>query len=109
MKLSTAKVLAALRASGWSQVGAARLLGVRAPSLALRVRRVPELSAAWRENAPRGGRVGRPAAHHTLTLDAVTAALREHRTHAAAARALGVTPQAVKRWVTAHDIATEGA
>ena len=28
MTLSTAKVLAALRASGWSQVGAARELGV---------------------------------------------------------------------------------
>ena len=107
--LDNAAILAALTAAGWSQKGAARRLGVSDTHVASRIHRDPELSAAWRENAPRGGRLGRPAAHHALTLDAVTAALREHRTHVAAARALGVTPQAVTRWVHAHGITTEVA
>ena len=102
--LDNAAILAALAAAGWSQKGAARRLGVCDTHVASRIHRDPELLAAWRANAPRGGRVGRPAAHHALTLDVVSAALRQHATIADAARSLGVTRNAVSRWVHAYGI-----
>jgi transcriptional regulator with GAF, ATPase, and Fis domain len=103
--LDNAAILAALAAAGWSQKGAARRLGVCDTHVASRIRRDPKLLAAWQANAPRGGRVGRPAAHHALTLDVVSAAVQQHATIADAARSLGVTRNAVSRWVHAYGIA----
>ena len=98
MTLSTAKVLAALRASGWSQVGAARELGVTPSQMWQRIARDVVVAAAYRQHAPRTGRKGRPPAHAALTAAVVREALAAHATQRAAAVALGVSPQAVTRW-----------
>lgn len=107
MTLSTAKVLAALRASGWSQTAAARELGVTRSQMWQRVTRDVVVAAAYRQHAPRTGRRGRPPAHAALTAAVVREALAAHATQRAAAAALGVSPQAVTRWRGL--LASEGA
>ena len=105
MRFSDAEVLVALARAGWSQTGADALLGVRPGYVAARVSRSDVLSAAWRENARRTHRSGRPPSHEVLTLGEVRAAIATHGTKKAAARALGVSHQAVSAWTVRHGVA----
>lgn len=91
--------LDALRAAGWNQTAAARLLGVAPACVGARVKRSPTLAAAWREHAQKSWRSGRPPKHACRTLEEIRAALAAHGTYAAAARALGMTFQGVGAWV----------
>ena len=97
-----AATLAALEAAGWSQTRAAEVLGISVTTLAARVYRSPALLEAWRANAARSGRSGRPPSHAGLSLQAVRDALQEHGTHAGAGRALGVSYQAISGWVARY-------
>lgn len=106
MKLSEATVRAALAANGWNFARTGAALGLSRQAVRRRVQTSVALEPEWRAQAAhiRGHGRGRPAAHVALTLDMVTAALREHGTMAAAGRALGITRQAVSRWVHRHGI-----
>lgn len=92
------ETLRALEANGWSLKAAAIDLGIAYDAMHARLRRAPDLRAAWEARFAPGGQGRRPRAHR-ITEDAVCEALRAHGgVMRRAARALGCSHESVRVW-----------